>query len=191
MANLLSIAELACRTINPNPTPSQIAQFVETAKVEYAASLWILAKEEEMLNGFFDIPSSLLTRIEMEVKNNEIDASELKTLNVLSGDRWLADVGGLDCECHYIKSTLNQEKILCDDDSAGNAKTYYVVGKKIVFPRGTHSKKIPIIYANTGSELDDHMEVDDYAASKVREKLQQLYGNKFPEDKTINNSINN
>lgn len=192
MANLNEVAELACRSIFPNPTSAQLVVFQRTALYEYSAAVWIYSKEMELIEGFFNLPSELLTEKEMEVKNNEIDLSELNYLNALSNDHWLMDVGGLNCDCRYVKSTLNQEKKLCDDDSIGDAKTYYVVGKKIKFPKGTHKNKIWITYANTGDGLDAaHVEVNDYIASKVREKLHQLYGNRYPEDKTINNSTNN
>jgi hypothetical protein len=193
MANLLAIAELECRRIFPNPTPAQIAQFVASAKVEYAAAYWVFSKEEEATTGSFEIPSGLLTEVELDVVNNEIDVSKLKILNSLSHDRWLQDVGGEDCDCRYVKSSLAMEKKLCDDDSLPNgAKPFYVTGKKIKFPKGTHADTLKIVYANMGEGVDPrHIECNEYIASQVRMKLKQLYDNKFPEDKTINGSINN
>jgi hypothetical protein len=191
MASLQSIAELCYRELYPNisKAPVTLVEFLQAARIQYAAAVWVLSKEE---GSDFEVPSELLTEIELPVINNEIDISELEVLNSLSGDAWLANVGGAACECKYIKTSLNQERTLCDDDSIGDAKTYYPLGQKIKFPRGTHKKKLFITYANMGTNIDtEAIEVNEYVASKVWDKLVQLYGQKQPVDVTNNANPNN
>jgi hypothetical protein len=193
MANLLAIADLAWRSIYPNPrekTAITKEEFIATAKNEYAAAMWLFRLEQIATEGWFDMGSGLLTETEdLEVVDNKIDISKLKYLSVLPGDLWLQNVGGLNCECQYVKTTLNLTQLLCDDDLG--IRTVRVQGKFLVFDKGTHEKKLKIIYANTGLDLDaEYIEVDDYVASKVRMKLLQLYGNKQPVDETNNQSTN-
>jgi hypothetical protein len=195
MANLKAIAELAYRALFPEPrekTAITLEEFIATARTEYAASMWIYRMEQIAAEGWFDMNSGLLSEVEKEVVNNKIDISDLNYLNGLPGDLWLQNIGGLQCECNYIKTTINLSQLLCEDDSGSDSDhPYYVQGKSIVFPKGTHSKKLTIIYANTGGDLDeDVIEVDDYVASKVRIKLMQLYGGKMPVDETNNQSSN-
>lgn len=197
MANLLSIAELFWRSMNPqarSKTGVTREEVISTAKNEYAAAMWIYRQEQIASDGSFDMPSDLLTESPpMEVKNDEIDISSLKYLSALPGNLWLQNVGGLNCDCRYVKSTLNLSQILCDDDSLPeNHLPYYVLGKKIKFPKGTHKKELPIVYANTGTGLDpDVIEVNEYVASKVRLKLMQLYGQEKQVDDTNNQTPNN
>lgn len=195
MGNLLEQAELVFRNLNPNASAQSAIkkeEVIATSISEYAAAMWIYSKEQAAIDGGFEIPSELLTEVELDVKDNTIDLTGLHILRSLSNDQWLQNIGGIGCDCRYIKSSLALEKKLCDDDSVGNARTYYPSGKKILFPRGTHANKIKIIYANMGTDIDPKtIEANDYVLSKVRDKLYQLYGIKVPADTTANSNPNN
>jgi hypothetical protein len=195
MASLNEISQLCYDQIFPLPRGKNaidIEEFKANARLEYANSMWIYRMEILSAEGQFQMPSDLLTESDpLPVVNNEIDISELKYLSALPNDLWLQNIGGHNCECNYIKTNINLNQILCDDDSIGNDKIYYIVGKKIKFPRGTHSKNISIIYANNGSDIDDDIEVNEYVGAKVRDKLLSIYGKSLPVDETNNNSINN
>lgn len=194
MANLLEIAELAYNQIFPIPrskTAIALQEFIATAKYEYAAAMWIYRQEQIATDGSFQMPSDLLTESEpLDVVNNQIDVSKLKYLSSLPGDLWLQNLGGLECECRYVKTTINLAQIFRGDDSMDNNDyPFYVVGKKIKLPKGSHKNKLPIIYANMGTGLNPRLvEVNEYVASKVREKLMQLYGKRLPVDITNNNN---
>lgn len=194
MANLLSIAELAWRTIYPNPGDEGAIsreEFLESAKLEYSYQYLLWYWKEKALEGMFDMPGDLATEKEFDVINNEIDISGLDIMSMLSGSQWLVNVGGLTCDCKYIKSTINQTQLLCEDDSMPDEyKPYLVVGKKIKFPKGTHADKITIIYANSGQNTDENIEVDGALGALVRVRLQEIYGRPMPVDKTNNTNPN-
>lgn len=190
MENLLSICELAYRQMFPVPrdkTSITLEEFIATGKTEYAASMWIYRQELISTEGIFDMPSELISEVEFDVVDNEIDLKDITYLSSLPGDIWLQNVGGFNCECKYIKTTLNMMQLFGEDDDTKepNSYLYYIQGKKIKFPNGTHKKKLPVIYANMGEGLDSEMiEVNAFVASKVRLKLRQLYGEKMPVDNT-------
>lgn len=192
MANLLSIAEQAWGQLFPRPTDEEAVDredFVATAKAEYAFQLWKKIKEDKLLYGDCDIPSYLLSEKELDVVDNEIDISELKIMRSIDQELWLQGVGGIDCECQYIKSTLNHTKLLCGDDSLpDDAKPFYPFGKKIKFPKGAHNSKLTIQYANQGEEIDDNIEVDDAIGGIVRTRLLEIYGGKIGTADTKNDS---
>lgn len=192
MANLRSIAELAFRQMFPNPsdeTKLKKADFIATAKSEYAYQMLLFYWNERQREGYWNIPSYLLTEVEKDVVNNEIDISDLKMLFSLPQQIWLQNVGGINCDCKYVKSDVNTTQLLCDDDSLGDdARTYYVIGKKIRFPQGVHKDKLPIIYANNGSSIDDSIEVDDAIAGMVRRSLIEIYSNKIGQEDKKNDS---
>lgn len=192
MANLLEIAEVSWKQLFPNPTDENAIskeEFIATAKTEYATQMWIQAKNEKNSEGYFNIPSYLLTEAELEVKNNEMDISSLKILRGLPEEMWLQNIGGIVCDCSYVKSNINLAQLMCDDDSLGdNFRTYYVVGNKIKFPKGTHSTKLPIIYANNGERVDNNIEIDDAIGGIVRRMLIEIYGGKIGKEDTSNNS---
>ncbi len=77
-------------------------------------------------------------------------------------------------------------QLMCEDDSLGDdAKTYFVVGKVIKFPNGTHKTPLPIIYANNGEKVNGQIEVDDAIGGIVRTRLIEIYGGKIgKEDKS-------
>lgn len=195
MANLLSIAELSWLQLFPSgsdePTIDR-EDFVATAKSEYAFQLWRKIKEDKLLYGEADIPSYLLSETELDVTDNVMDISSLKIMRSIDQELWLQDIGGLACECIYVKSTLNNTKILCDDDSLpDNSKTFYPLGKKIIFPQGTHKDKLKIIYANNGEDIDGEIEVDDAVGGIVRTRLIEIYGGKIGVADTANDSNSN
>lgn len=196
MANLNEIAELSWRTIYPNPTDETAVtreEFITTAKTQYALQMWVMARNERNQEGVFEIPSQILAQSEpLPVVNNEIDISKLKILKGLPNGIWLQNIGGLTCDCEYIRSTVNLSQILCGEDSLPEmSKPFLIIGEKIIFPNGTHNNKLPIIYATDGVENDGTYEVDDVVGAIIQEKLLQLYGTKQPEDKTNNGSSNN
>lgn len=193
MANLLSAAELAWKAIFPegsDETKVKKEQFIADAKLMYANELWLKIMAGKREDGQIEVPSYLLSEKEIDIENNQMDLSQLKIMRSLPWEIWLQNIGGINCECRYVKSTLNLAQVLCDDDSlADSDKTYFVVGKKINFPRGTHKNKLPIIYANGGEKIDDNIEVDDQIAALVRIGLVNLYAGKTGrEDKTNNSS---
>lgn len=193
MANLLSIAEQAWAQLFPRPNDEEAVDredFVATAKSEYAFQLWKKIKEDKILYGDCDIPSYLLSEKELEVVDNEMDISSLKIMRSIDQELWLQSIGGIACECNYIKSTLNQTKLLCDDDSmADDAKPFYPQGKKIKFPKGVHKTPLEIIYANQGEEIDGQIEVDDAIGGIVRTRLIEIYGGKIGEEDAKNDSV--
>lgn len=83
-------------------------------------------------------------------------------------------------------------QLLCGDDSKPDeARTYYPLGKQIVFPLGVHKNPLPIIYANRGDELDDDIEIDDGIAAIVRTRLIDIYGGKTGTEDVTNNTNSN
>lgn len=192
MANLLEIAEVSWKQLFPNPGDESAVsreQFISTAKTEYAFQLWRKIKEDKREYGEADIPSYLLSEAELEVVENEMDISSLKIMRSIDQELWLQDIGGLQCDCLYVKSTLNHSKILCDDDSLpDNAKTFYPRGKKIKFPLGVHKTPLSITYANSGEQVDDMIEIDDALAGVIRRELISIYGGKIGQEDKQNDS---
>lgn len=195
MANLLSIAELAWRQLFPNPGDENAVsreEFIATAKTEYAYQLWLKIKQDKVQYGESEVPSYLLSQVDLPIVDNAMDISELKILRSIDQELWLQDIGGFNCKCTYIKSTQSMSKVLCDDDSLPeDAKTYYPIGKKIIFPAGTHADTLSITYANSGEKIDDMIEIDDMVAGLIRRSLIEIYGGKMgQEDKTDNSNSN-
>lgn len=192
MANLKEIAQLAWEQLFPKPGDESSVtreQFISTAKTEYALQLWKKIKEDKAQYGESEVPSYLLADADVEVKDNIMDISSLKILRSIDQEMWLQNIGGMGCKCIYIKSTLNTNKILCDDDSIpDDAKLYYASGKKIIFPRGVHKSPLPITYANGGDDIDDRIEVDDAIAGIVRRSLVEIYGGKIGNEDKKNDS---
>lgn len=126
----------------------------------------------------------------MEVVDSVMDLSGLKIMRSLPFETWLQAVGDIDCDCRYVRSTLNLSQILCDDDSLSDSYVpYYAVGKKIKFTKKVHKSPLKIIYANSGESIDGNIEVDDAVGGMVRRSLVELYGGRVgKEDKTNNTS---
>lgn len=192
MANLNSIAEQAWRQLFPGPSDEvkvKKEEFMATAKTEYAYQLWIKIMAERREEGQLDIPSYLLSEAELEVVNGVMDISSLKIMRSLPWETWLQNVGGINCECPYVKTTLNLAQVLCDDDSLPDgARTYYAEGKKLKFPKGVHKSPLPIVYANSGENIKGYIEVEDSLAGVVRRSLIEIYGGKIGNKDVTNNS---
>lgn len=196
MANLAEIANLAWEQQFPLAT-DEVAisreSFIATARSEYAYQFLLWYWKEKRDEGVFNLPGNLYTESDpLPVVNNEIDISGLDILVRLPSDIWLAKVDKLTSSCNYIKSNVNQTQLLKEDDSLpDDYKTYLILGSKLVFPKGTHSDKLTIIYANNGSMVDENIEVDDAIAGLVRDKLNDTYlGKVAPTDKTNNTNSN-
>lgn len=193
MASLNEIAQLCYDIIFPLPRGKNsidIEDFKATSKVQYAAAMWIYRQELLNTDGQFQMPSDLLSESDpLPVVDDSVDVSGLNYLSALPNDLWLQNIGGLGCDCKYVKSTLNLSQVLCGDDSLGNEKPYYIIGKKIKFPEGADAKTLVITYANMGNSIDDDVEVNEYIGAKVQEKLLAIYGKKLPADETNNNAV--
>lgn len=192
MSGLKSIAQLAWQQVYPNPgnkTTITRGQFVATAKTEYAYLMWKKLKEQKAEEGDYEVPSFLFTTKEMPVENNMIDISGLEIMRGLDFEMWLQDVRGTEanCKCKYIKSSLNKNKALCDDDSLpDDAKIFFPSGKKILFPRGAHAPKLLVTYAGMGEDVDDDIEIDDVIAGMIRRTLVEIYTGKTGEEDRTN-----
>ena len=192
MASLKSVAEQCWSQLFPRPNDEEAVDredFVATAKNIFALELWKKLKEDKLLYGECDIPSYLLSETKLEVKDNEMDISSLKIMRSIDQELWLQDIGGIACDCIYVKSTLNNTKILCDEDSLpDNAKTYYPIGKKIKFPLGVHDSPLSITFANSGEDIDGDIQIDDAIAGIVRVRLIEIYGGKIGTEDKENDS---
>lgn len=180
MASLNEIAELSWNIVFPKPSDDVSItreEFITTAKTQYALQMWVMAKNEKNQEGVFNVPSNILAQSDpLPVVNNEIDISGLNILKGLPAEIWLQNIGGLTCDCQYIKSNVNLSQLLCDDDSLPpESKTYLVIGEKIKFPQGTHANKLPIIYAIDGSNMEGDFPVDDVVGAIIQQKLLEIY----------------
>lgn len=195
MANLKEIAEVAWGQLFPNPGDEVAVDredFVSTAKTEYAFQIWRRIVEDKREYGTADIPSYLLTEVRLPVVGDEIDLTGLNIMRSVPEEQWLQDVGGMNCDCSYVKSSVNDWKKLCDDDSLpDDAKIVYPVGKKLKFPLGTHADEIQITYANQGEDIDDVIEIDDAIGGIVRMRLIEIYGGKVGQEDKRNDSNTN
>lgn len=192
--NLKSICQVAYDTIYPNAgatTSVKVEHFIEVGLVRYAFEMWLVSKELKRSEGEWDIPETLFREAELTVDdNNHADISSLKIFSSPEGRYWIGRLGDFDCDCGYIRHTVNMANMLCDDEYDGNKKTYIVFGKKIRFPKGVHTKTIPIIYASNGNDVDDEIEIDDAIAGRVEEYLWKRFTGKLPEDRTLNSNSN-
>lgn len=194
--NLKEICELSWQQIFPEgqvTTPIPKESFIRTGYAEFAFFTWVAYLNEKNQEGYAETPSYLLTEIELDVVKNEMDISDLKYFKSLPQEVWLQKIGEEGCKCKYVKSTVNLNQLLCDDDSLDDAtRTYYVLGKKIKFPKGVHKTPLSLTYANMGEDANGSIEVDEAIASQIREKLNQIYLGKVAlADVTNNNNVNN
>lgn len=189
--NLKEIAALSFSQIFPKSAgkaPVDIVEFERTAINEFAYQSLLMAWKEKADEGYFDIPGYLLTEVEKDIVDNEMDISDLKYFKSLPMQVWLVNIGGMSCNCKYVKSDVNMTALMCDDDSLDDtAKTYYHRGKKIIFPQGTHASPLKITYANIGQDLDGKIEVDEAIGALVRERLNAIYLGKVPPTDVTNN----
>lgn len=194
MANLKSIAEAAWKQCFPNQgDEGKITreQFIATAKTEYAVQLWQKLMAEKAEDGIVQVPSYLLSEVTLPVVDNQIDVSGLKIMRGIdSTDIWLQDVGGPRCKCRYIRTSFNNYKLLCDDDSINSEDRLYYPGanKTIKFPQGTKDKELLVTYAGYGENINDSIEVDDIVGGIVRRSLVELYLGKTGTEDETNNS---
>lgn len=195
MGSLQSYAELAWRQVYPNPndeTNITLIEFIETAKGEYAYGVWEQNRLENYQMGENNIPPTLLTNIEIIVKDKIADISHVKAMRSLPNNTWIQQIGEFECDgCKYLIMDLNKYKLLCDDDSRNDLEKIVVpLGKSLRFPNGTFEKdgKVQMIFANLGTEVDEVLEIDDALGSLVRRKLVDIYSKKAPEDKTNNSN---
>lgn len=195
MANLNEVCELAFNQAYPTPsdeTAIQKEEFIRTGIGEYAYQMLLFYWNQKRMEGYVEVPSYLLTVVEKDVVNNEIDISDLSIMRSLPEDFWLQKVGPFDSSCRYVKSSLNLSELLLDDDSLGDDKTYYPLGNKIRLPKGAHSKTLQIIYASSGVDIDGNIEIDDGMAALIRQRLLEIYlGRTAPQDSTNNSNSNN
>lgn len=169
----------------------ELEQVEQNAKIEYAWQMLQMYWKEKRDYGEYPMPSYLLREIDLKVKNNEASIEGISVLRSLPSDMWIQMVGTFDCT--YTKTTVNNAQLMQGDDALGeNAKTYFVIGNNFKFPKGVYSDKVPLIYANDGSDLDgDDVQVDDAIASLVRERLLASYlGKMTPQDVTNNSNPN-
>jgi hypothetical protein len=140
--------------------------------------------------GEFNLPSNLIEESEIDIKDNIADISKLNIFNSLPNDIWLINVGGLGCECDYVRSDVNTAQLMCGDDSLpDNARVYIPIGKEIRFPQGVHKTPLPIIHASLGKNIDENIEIDDALASLVRDKLDDMYSlGRIGQEDVTNNS---
>lgn len=192
MASLFSIANLSFRKCFPNPsddTDLEVEDFIESAKAIYSYQMLLFYWKQRNEEGEFNLPSNLLQESEIDVVNNKADISKLSIFNSLPNDLWLVNIGGLGCECHYVKSDVNKSQLLCDDDSlSDNSRIYIPVGKEIRFPQGVHKTPIKIIHASLGENIDEDIEIDDALAAVVRDKLDDMYLGRIANEDVTNNS---
>ncbi len=192
MANLLEIAELAWSQVFPHPTDETAItkeEFITTAKTQYPLQMWIQARNIKNEEGVFDVPTNILVQSDpLPVVDNEIDISGLSIMYGLPNQAWLQNIGGLTSKCKYVKSTVNQAQIMQDtEDGLGDdVKTYLAIGKKIFFPKGTHSNKLTIIYASNGIENDGLYEVDDVVGAMIQQQLILIYTGKIGKEDKVN-----
>lgn len=193
--NLNEISELAYEQLSPKAGDENAidkVSFQRTAYSLFAYFTLLAAWDEKQREGYFEVPSYLLTEVEKEVVENEMDISDLKTFKSLPQDIWLQNIGGMTCHCKYVKSTVNLTQLLCDDDSLDDAaRTYYIINKKIKFPKGTHTSPLKIIYANMGETVSGYIEVDESIGALIRGKLNETYLGKVAQVDTTNNSSPN
>lgn len=193
MSNLKEIAQVSYDQVYPNAseqTSIKVEHFIQAGRSKMAYELWRLSKELKRAEGEWEIPTALMRQGEITVSDNVADISELNVFRTADGETWISNIGGISCECNYIKQTVNLAQLLCDEDYWGNGKPYIIVGNKINFPIGTHKTTLPIIYASNGDDINDEIPIDDTIAELVSIYLFQRFSNKFPADKTANNNEN-
>lgn len=181
----------------PNPTDetaTTLEEITASARLEYAYQYLLWYWKEKGMEGVFNMPGDLSKETDpLPVVNNEVDISDLDIMSRLPNDLWLQKIGKLTDDCVYVKSNINQTQLLKDDDSLPDSYYPFVIlGKKIIFPKGTHSNPITFIYAGSGKDIDGTIEVDDAVGALVKNALLNQYlGRIGIEDKTNNTNANN
>ena len=181
--DLREVAELSWSKIFPqggSSTRVSKEEFIRVAYSQFALQTLLMAWKDRA-EDYYEVPAYLLAEVDKDIVNNEMDISDLKYFKSLPMETWLLNIGGIGCECKYVKSTANLSSLLSEDDSLDDSvRTYYAVGKKLVFPKGTHKSPLKIIYANMGADVDGSIEVSEDIAAIILEKLDALYLGKVP-----------
>ena len=193
MASLNEIGNLIWLQISPVGTDESAIskeEIITSCKVQYALAMWTMARNTKNQDGEWEVPSNILAQSEpLPVINNEIDISGLSILRGLPNEMWLQKIGSLTCECDYIKTTINKAQIFCDveDGLSDLTKTYYVIGKKIYFPKGVHADKLPILYAKDGEDIEGEFEVDDVVGAIIQQQVLAMYLGRIGQEDKNNN----
>lgn len=192
MTTLESVCELAwlhCFPKADDETAVTKDEFIEAGRLEMATQLWLSMWNERNADASYEVPSYLLSEYELPVVDNQVDLSCISVLRGLPKDIWLRNIGGLTCDCEYVKTNQDLSSLLCDEDSRGHGnRTYFPFGTKIVFPQGTHVNPIKIIVANMGENVDTSIEVDEIIGNAVRDKLVEKFLGKSNQVDTTNNN---
>lgn len=182
--DLREVAELSWSKIFPQGGSSTRVSKEEFTRVAYSqfALQTLLMAWKDRAEDYYEVPAYLLAEVEKDIVNNEMDISDLKYFKSLPMETWLLNIGGIGCECKYVKSTANLSQLLgsTDDSLDDDVRTYFTLGKKLVFPKGTHKSPLKIIYANMGAGVDGSIEVSEDIAAIILEKLDALYLGKVP-----------
>lgn len=191
MGTLAEIAEIFWKQIGGGSDESRIEldEINGRVRYEYANQMWLLAWKEKREDGSYTIPSEILVPVVKKVVNDKVDISDLGILRAIPNEMWLQSISG---GCKYIKSTLNHSKILVGDDGlADDDKTFYVVGDKIIFPKGAESE-VEIIYASNGEEINgEETYISESVGALVMQRLSEMYiGKIVPADSTNNSNSN-
>jgi len=162
--------------------------FVRRAYSEFAYQSLLMAWKEGS-EDYYEVPSYLLREVEKDVVDDEIDISDLQYFKSLPMGVWLQGVSGdTGCGCEYVRTSFNLSKLLCGDDSLPDStRTYFPLGKKLVFPQGTHKKKLILTYADMGDTLNGDVEIDEAIGAIVMDKLDAIYSGKVPPTDMTNN----
>lgn len=193
MADLKSISQVCYDQLYPNATMQtsiKVEHFIEEAKIRYAWEMFRMSKEVKRAEGEWEVPSALLRQSNLDIIDNEADISDLKIFRSFDGDMWIANIGGIGSDCNYIRMSVNQSQMLLDDEYTGNGHPYTIIGKTIIFPKGTHKKTVPMIYASNGEDLDDKIEVDDAIGALVSDYIYKKFSGKLPEDRSADSNSN-
>lgn len=196
------IAALAHRQVFPSSGGVPIislAEFVRTAISEYAYQTLLLYWKEKREEGYYSLPSNLLSVSEKDVKEGKsVDVSDLKFFRAIPRDGWLLDVvdnsgvNDLCGGCSFMKSTYVRASLLCGDDSLDDGVClYYYLSNEIHFPAGTKSRKVKIIYANVGDGVTPGEDIDEAIGALIRQRLVEIYlGKTNKNDETLNSDKN-
>lgn len=172
-----------------------VQEFIRTAIAEYSYQFLLMYWRERNEEGMYHLPAAVLTEKEFDVIDGSyVDTEDVNFLLSLPKDAWLVSVKpSLDekykCSCKFIKSTLTDSELFCDDDSLDDSYTpFYPVRGKIIFPKGTSAKKVRVVYADAGKD-DGDIEIDNTLAALVRARLLEIYLGKVPKkDVTLNDN---
>jgi hypothetical protein len=173
--------------------PIDYEVILEAAKSHYAYRVWEMNRLEVNSIGENNIPTSLLTIGTLNVDDNGVaDISKLKALTSLPSNSWIQSLGGVECgDCEYDIMDLNKWKLLCKDKSRriGN-KAVIVIGNTMRFVEGLfgEDRNVEIVYANLGGNADKYAEIDQAIGDMVRNHLLNVFGKRFPFDKTNNSN---